>query len=125
MDTAIAIMAVSTSIAFFGGLTILPLLCIFRKTRRFAGICYVVSSFLFGFVLWVMCALTVYAAWGGFAVFIGTMVLGVGVVPMTLWILIRDAQWFNLADVALLGFSLAGSRFLGVWLIERRPMDLR
>lgn len=119
MDTAITMIAVASSAAFFSCLTILPILCIFRKTRRFAGGSYVVASFVFGAALWIMSALTVYATWGGFAVFLGTMVVGIGVVPMTLWILIAGGQWFNLADVTLLAGSLIGTRLLGAWLLSR------
>lgn len=122
MNTAISIMAIATSVAFFGCLSLLPILCIFRPSRRFAGGAYLVSSYVFGAVLWIMSALTVYAAWGGFAVFVGVMVLGIGVVPMAIWILVSDAQWLSVANIALLGGSLVGSRLLGAWIIARQNL---
>lgn len=119
MHKAIELMGLATAIAFFSGITALPALCIFRRARRFAGICYIISSFVFGFALWVLSALTVYAAWGAAAVTIGVLVFGIGVVPMTVWILAWDAQWLNLAEIALLGGSLFASRMLGVWLVGK------
>jgi hypothetical protein len=120
MDAAIHYIALASTISFLACFTALPLLCIFRKTRRVAGVGYVVSSYIFGLSLWVVSAMTVYLAWGGLAVLIGIFIIGIGVLPMALWISAWDGQWFALATAAIMLVSAMGTRFLGVWLASQK-----
>lgn len=98
---------------------ILPWLAIFRKTRWAAGVGYVASSIVFGGTLWIMCFLTVWDAWSLFWALVGTLVLGVGVLPMSLVIFAIGSQWALFVEVLLIGAVAVGVRLLGFWLIEK------
>ncbi len=60
-----------------GGILVAPL-TIFRRLRRFAGTALMNISYAFGAVLWIICAVSVYAAWGGAILIMGILFLGVG-----------------------------------------------
>lgn len=69
-------------LTFFLVLFVFLPLAVFRKTRAFSAISMYVSSFVFGITAWFYSAAITFALFGWFGLFIGLMVLGVGVVPM-------------------------------------------
>lgn len=110
---------------FFAGVAllicifILPWLAIFRKTRAAGGAGYVIASYVFGGTLWTMCFLTVWDAWGPFWAVVGVLVLGVGVLPMSLVIFAMGSQWWLFGEVLVIGALALSVRLLGIWLIEK------
>lgn len=109
-------------VSFAACVTILPLMTIFRAGRRPAGYGYLLASFIFGASLWFLCALEVYQAWGGFAVAIGVLILGVGVVPMAFVALLLASQWALAVEILVIGALVAGCRLLGAWLVSREKI---
>jgi hypothetical protein len=77
-----------------GGVLIAPL-TIFRCLRSGAGAALVAISYGFGAVLWIICAVSVYAAWGGVVLFIGVMFFGIGPCLMAPVVYLIHADWGN------------------------------
>ncbi len=91
-------------------------LCIFRKTRPWAGVGYVYASYLFGLMLWAYSCLFVVHAWGYGALAIGLIFAGVGVLPVALLAAIFHAAWSVFWELVLGIVLTFGTRFLGIWL---------
>lgn len=96
-----------------------PILAIFRRYRRFAGYGYLTSSFVLGGSLWIVCAMTVFDAWGSLALWIGVLMFGVGVLPMTLIIYGLASKWVLFAEFIAIGGVAVGTRMLGYWLMQK------
>ena len=54
----------------------------FRRTRGFAADGLMIASYVFGFILWVWSFLLTLKLWGMFAVILGLLFFGVGIVPV-------------------------------------------
>jgi hypothetical protein len=93
-------------------------LCIFRRTRPWAGVGYVYASLVFGIMLWAYSCLFVVYAWGYVALGIGLIFAGVGVVPMALLAALFRGEWSVLWEVVFGIVLTFGTRFLGLWLTE-------
>jgi hypothetical protein len=91
-------------------------LCIFRRTRPWAGVGYVYASYVFGLMLWAYSCLFVVYAWGYGALAIGLIFAGVGVVPVALLAAIFHTEWAVLLEVVVGIVLTFGTRFLGIWL---------
>jgi hypothetical protein len=94
---------------------LLPL-CLFKKTRPWAGIGFYFSSYLFGACLWAFSCIVVINIWGYGALAVGLLFAGVGVVPVALLATLIHAEWpwfLNLIISIILTF---GARWLGAWL---------
>ncbi len=98
------------------GITIaitLPL-SIFKGLRTYTGKAIIWASYVFGLTTWFLGATVTLATWGWFALFIGLIFLGVGVVPIGI------LAAFTTLNYPSLGFSLIvmsiityGGRILG------------
>ena len=96
-------------------LVLLPL-CIFRKLRPWCGVGFVYSSYIFGILLWAFSCLFVVDVWGYFALVVGLLLAGVGVVPVALLASVIRGEWSVFGNV-LFGIVLAfGIRYFGLWL---------
>jgi hypothetical protein len=100
-------------------LVLLPL-CIFRKTRKWAGIGLYMSSYLFGTALFAFSCIVVLNLWGYGGLIVGLLLGGIGVVPLaflaTLFKGVWSAFWFVIVG-ALLTY---GARALGLRLSDTR-----
>jgi hypothetical protein len=116
MQTAVDIFQWVGGLAFLLCLTIFPILAIFKRTRAVSAIGYFVSSVLFGLGLWSISALVVASYWGTWAVIIGTFLLGVGVLPMALVIIVWHHLWELLIPMAAWAIPLVLSRLISGWI---------
>ena len=94
-------------------LILLPL-SLFKSLRGFTGSVIFLSSFIFGLVTWLMGFVLTYAIWGLWAVIIGFLFFGGGVVPIALLATLIKGAWepfFTLIALVVLTF---GSRVGGV-----------
>jgi hypothetical protein len=91
-------------------------LCIFGRTRPWAGVGYVYASYVFGLMLWAYSCLFVVYAWGYGALAVGLIFAGVGVVPVALLAAIFHAEWSVLLELVVSIVLTFGTRFLGLWL---------
>jgi hypothetical protein len=95
-------------------------LCIFRRTRPWAGVGYYYASFVFGIMLFAYSCLFVVFAWGYGALAVGLIFAGVGVVPVALLAALFHAEWPVLWELVF-GVALTfGTRALGIWLTTVR-----
>lgn len=99
-------------------LIFVPLGIIFEKTRGVSGVGLVVSSYIYGLILWFWSLLLAYLLWGFVAVFIGLFILGVGVVPVAIIATIFEGLWGTTGKLFLLLFMVFASRMLGSHFIE-------
>lgn len=90
-----------------------------RSTRGFSTIGLMVASYAFGFVLWVWSFLLVLELWGIFAVVIGLLLAGIGIVPVAILAALFHAQWESLGDLAIMIVATFGARILAVWLASK------
>src|SRR5438445_11070222 len=77
---------------------LLPL-CIFRKTRPWAGLAFYLVSFLFGTMLFAFSCLVVVQIWGYGGLIFGLILGGVGVVPVAFFASLFHAEWPLFWDV--------------------------
>ena len=99
-------------------------LCIFRRTRPWAGVGFVYASLLFGAMLFAYSCLFVVFAWGYGALAIGLIFAGVGVVPVALLAAIFHGEWTIFWEI-LFGVVLTfGPRILGGWLTRPREEEV-
>jgi|SRR6266853_3166593 len=111
------------SIAFDICVLILGPLCIFRKTRPWAGLGYFLSSFLFGAILFAFSCIVCVHLWGYGALFFGLFLGGVGVVPVALLAALFHRAWSLFWDLIFGVVLTFGTRYLGVRLTEQREPE--
>lgn len=78
-----------------------------------------ISSYIFGLLLWVWSFLIVYFVWGWVGVIIGSLIAGIGIVPLAIIILILNAQWVGLLELIIYIVIIFGVRALSSILLER------
>ncbi|MBZ5701100.1 MAG: hypothetical protein LAN84_04575 [Acidobacteriia bacterium] len=103
-------------------LGLLPL-CIFRRTRPWAGSGFYLSSFVFGAVLFAFSCLVVVQIWGYGGLIFGLVLGGVGVVPVAFLATLLHRAWPLFWDVVLGTVLTFGTRFLGIYLSTPKQLE--
>jgi TPR repeat protein len=99
-------------ICFF---VLLPL-CVFRKTRPWAGTGFFIASCAFGLLLFAFSCIVALEIWGYTGLFIGLFFGGVGVVPVAFLAALLHGEWLLLLNMVLGVVFTYGTRFLGIYL---------
>lgn len=89
---------------------ILVPLSFFDSTREQAGKMLYVSSFLYGICAWLLSFVITLEFWGVFAVILGFVLLGIGIVPIGILAALFNAQWEVLLNIAFLLMLTFGVR---------------
>jgi len=102
------------------GFLFLPL-CIFRKTRPWAGFGFFVTSYVFGTELLAYSCVVTFAIWSYAGLILGLFLGGIGVVPIALLAALFAAfrhrtQWGLFGDLVFMILLTFGARFLGIYL---------
>lgn len=101
---------------FLVDIVILLPISIFKKVRRITGKMISISSYIFGFAMWFLCAILTFYYWGPAGLIIGLVLIGIGVVPMAIIACIIAGAWSSIGMV-LLGIALTViSRMLGIFI---------
>jgi hypothetical protein len=100
---------------------ILSPLCIFRKSRPWAGLGYYIASFVFGILLFADSCLFAYSVWGYTGLFVGLVFAGVGVLPVALLAALLHAEWAVLGELLIFLILTFGARILGIRLATGHP----
>jgi hypothetical protein len=111
-------LAWASAVALLVCVLLLPL-CIFRRTRPWAGIGYFAASYAFGAMLWAYACLFVVSTWGYAALIIGLLFYGIGVVPIAILAAVFHGEWSALWQVLLSIALTFGTRGLGAWLMSK------
>ena len=96
-------------------LILLPL-SIFKRLRGFAGAGIFIASCVFGLICWLMGVVVAYALWGLWAVIIGLLFLGGGVVPIGMIAALFKGEWQMLVTLVVLIALTFGSRLLAAFI---------
>lgn len=124
-DKLIPWLVTASTYALLACLFIFLPLCIFRRTRPWAGVGFIYASLLFGVMLFAYACLYVVETWGYGALAVGLIFAGVGVVPVGLLAAILHRDWSVFWEL-LFGVLLTfGPRMLGLWLTtpKEQPED--
>lgn len=96
-------------------LVLLPL-SIVRKLRPFTSAAILLISFVFGITLWMEGLLVTLSTWGTFAVIVGILMGGIGVVPIGMLAALFHGLWETLLELLILTVLTFGSRIFSQWL---------
>lgn len=107
------LLTVLLSVILLGPLSLIP------ATRAFSAIGFVIAASAFGVILWIWGMTYTYSAWGLFAVIIGLVFLGGGVVPIAMLAALLHGDWGNLALFIIVALITVGCRMLANWLAEK------
>ena len=94
-------------------LILLPL-SIFKRLRGFTGAGIFLSSYIFGLISWLLGFVLTYALWGLWAVIVGILFLGGGVVPIALLATLFKGLWVPFFTLIVLTAITFGSRVGGL-----------
>ena len=100
---------------------LLPLSLI-RATRAAGAVGMYIASYVFGVTLWFSGFFLAYAIWGMWAVLIGLVLLGVGVVPVAMLATLLNGMWGNLFGLVILLALVWGTRIFSAW-VEYKGID--
>ena len=95
----------------------------FRASRGFSAIGFLCASYIFGFVLWICSFLLVLDLWGMFAVVVGLLMAGIGIVSVAILAALFHADWESLGGLAIMIGATFGVRFLSVWLASKADRE--
>ncbi len=107
---------IAFKIAFAVSVLVLCPAAFISPTRGFAAFGFMAASYGFGTILWVSGMAFTYITWGLFAVIIGLVILGIGVVPIAMLAALIHGDWGDLVGFIFLGVLTYGSRILAMWL---------
>jgi hypothetical protein len=111
------LMLLSIIVLAFNIVILIPL-SIISQTRPWAGLGFFISSFIFGMTGWFMGLLLTWTLWGGMAVIVGLLIMGIGVVPIAMLATLFNGMWIYLGILTLAIILTFGLRILGTILTE-------
>lgn len=95
-----------------------------RRVRGPASIGLLYSSFIFGLTLWVWGLLLTYHLWGGWAVFLGLFLFGVGGVPFAMLATLFKGMWPQLAELIVLTILVFGVRAYSFYVAQKADREI-
>ena len=108
-------------LVFFVDLLVLLPLSLVRRLRPYTGGLIYMSSWLFGLVTWLFGFVITYSLWGGFAVIIGLVFFGVGVVFTGVIASLTHGMWELLVALVMFAVVTFAARTVGI-LIGNQPV---
>ena len=100
-------------------LFILLPLSLFKRLRGYTGTGIFIASYVFGLICWLMGFVVTYMLWGLWAIILGLLFLGGGVVPIGMAASVFKGEWQTLGVLFFLVVLTFGSRLLGMYIAER------
>jgi hypothetical protein len=97
----------------------------FRKAKHFSGTIISGSSYIFGLQLWLSGLLLTLQIWGIWAVIIGLLLIGIGVIPIAMIATLFHGMWMDFAQLLLSIILVFGTRILGARMLEKSREDDR
>jgi len=110
---------------FLAWLPVFAILAVFRRTRFVAGMYGAIAAWVFGATGWAWALLVTYDYWGRAGVVIGTLIMGIGIVPISVVAGGLHGDWFSVSRVLLCVGLAFGCRYGSLWLShhdgQRKP----
>jgi hypothetical protein len=106
------------AISFFVTILLLVPMALIPPTRGYAAVGFSGVSYVFGAILWLAAMAFTYITWGLFAVIVGLMLFGVGVVPVGMLAALIQGEWSTLGTFGAMLVLTYGCRILGAWLAQ-------
>jgi hypothetical protein len=103
-------------------LVLLPLSFV-KRARPFSGSLILLISFIFGITLWMEGFLVTLSTWGTFAVIVGLLFLGIGVVPIAMLASLIHGSWTTLLELVILAVLTFGCRIFAQWIVGTSNTD--
>ena len=91
----------------------------FKRLRGYTGTGIFIASYIFGLICWLMGFVVTYMLWGLWAIIVGLLFLGGGVVPIGMVAALFKGEWQTLGVLFFLVVLTFGSRLLGMYIAER------
>lgn len=107
------------SIALLFSLFGLVPLALIPQTRGLSAILMMLTSLMFGIILWLWGMAYAYTVWGLFGVIVGLMLFGVGVVPVAIVAALVHADWSTFGILLFAVFVTYGLRGLANWVGQK------
>lgn len=93
------------------------------KFKAISGLTLLVSSYIYGIILWTYGLVVTMSLWGILALIIGLLLGGVGVVPIGLLAALFNGEWGMLLTLISLGFTTYATRVIGSLLLVATPLQ--
>lgn len=117
------ILAMICLFIFATNLIIILPMSFFKKLRELSSALFLISSYVFGILLWFESLILTYYFWGLLGVFVGFVFMGVGFLPIALFLTVTNAQWLPLIELVLLLILLVLTRWYSYWLAVKVEKD--
>ncbi len=99
-------------------IVLLPM-CLFKRSRPFAGFGFIAASYLFGITTWLLGAVITFGSFGWIGLIIGLLLFGIGVVPLALIAAIFVLKsWTVAAWIVVMAAVTWGTRIGGHWALS-------
>lgn len=99
-------------------LVLFPLAFI-KRTRNLASNGLLLTSYIFGIDLWVWSLIITNHLWGILAVYIGLLILGVGIIPIAMLAILFNGLWLQLGETIFLSTLIVGVYLLSKYVARK------
>jgi hypothetical protein len=94
-----------------------------RRARPTVSLILVISSFIFGFHLWLFSALVSFSIWGYTGLIIGLLLAGIGVLFIAVLACLFNGMWTVLGALVGSAVMVYGARLLGYYIAAKADAD--
>jgi hypothetical protein len=109
-----------SSISFTASLIFLLPLTFFKRTRQFAGMGFIIISYIFGLSAWFTGFVLTLVIWGWLPIILGLLFLGIGVVPIALLATLIKGIWIEFIPLLITVILIYLFRLFGFYLLNKQ-----
>jgi hypothetical protein len=102
---------------------VLVLFALIPKTRQLALFGYLLAEKITSLILVLHAILITWSFWGVFAVCLGLLFAGIGIVPVALACMIWNREWAGFGDLIILIISAIAFRGAALWVARKMDID--
>lgn len=110
---------IASGVTFVFLIAVVVPLSMIRRMRLFAAIASLVGAHIFGATLWMWGLLSTMSLVGSWAVFVGLIFMGIGVIPIAMLAMIFNGMWGVLVQLIALLVITIGAQAYSEWIEER------
>lgn len=117
------ILAMICLFVFLTNLIITLPMSFIKKLRELSSVLFLISSYVFGLTLWFESLVITFYLWGLFGVIVGLGLMGIGVLPIALFLTVINGHWLELIELLLLLIMTALTRWYSYWLAVKAEKE--